>query len=203
MPTAVTEVPYRAVPTDPPRKRWTRTECAAMEASGVWDQQRYELVEGELIEIVPKKRPHVFSLTRILAWAMDVFGADYVNPETSIDVAPQDNPTSEPEPDVIVLTRPMGEIMDRNPQPPEVRLVIEVSDASLGFDLTRKAALYARAGIADYWVVDIAARRFVVHRDPREGAYGSITVYSDQEFVAPLAAPDRAFRIADAFPPIP
>ena len=199
MPTAVTEVPYRAVPTDPPRKRWTRAECSAMEATGVWDQQRFELVEGELISKVPKNRPHVFSLTRVLAWMLSVFGTDYVNPEASIDVAPEDNPTSEPEPDIIVLAKPMGEIMSGNPQPAEIRLVVEISDTSLGFDLTKKAALYARAGIADYWVVDIPARRIVVHRDPRGGLYQSIAVYNDQESVSPLAAPGQEFRVGDAF----
>ena len=48
MPTVVTDRPYRPVPLDPPRKRWTRAECAALETSGVWAQQKLELVDGEL-----------------------------------------------------------------------------------------------------------------------------------------------------------
>lgn len=200
MPTAVTEIPYRPVSTEPPRKRWTRAECAVLGALEPWDQQRLELVDGELINKMGKNRPHINAFTAVLAWLMRAFGEQYVNPEAPINVAPEDNPTSEPQPDVIVLARPSWEIRDANPQPEELRLVVEISDSTLGFDLTTKAALYARAGIADHWVLDVPARRLIVHRDPRNGLYQSIAVYGEHEAVAPLAAPDREFRVAEAFP---
>jgi Uma2 family endonuclease len=200
MPTSVTEVPYRPVPIDSRRKKWTREECAVIEASGAWDQQNLELVEGELISTMGKNRPHTNVLILVQGWLVEVFGLQYVNPETPIDVSPEDNPTSEPQPDLIVLSRPSRDIRAGNPQPAELRLVVEISDSSLGFDLTVKADLYARAGIADYWVVDVAAEKFVVHRNPANGKYQSVTVYSKHESVSPLAAPKSAFRIADAFP---
>ena len=68
-----------------------------MEATGVWDQQKLELVEGELIGKMGKKRAHTNALIFVLAWLVRVFGEEYVNPETPIDVAPEDNPASEPE----------------------------------------------------------------------------------------------------------
>src|SRR5258706_2878302 len=194
------ERPYRPVPMEPPRKRWTRSECLAMEASGVWDQQKLELVEGELINKMGKNRPHTNVLIIVQGWLIAVFGLQYVNPETPIDVAPEDNPTSEPQPDLIVLAKQSRELRHCNPQPADIRLVVEISDSSLGFDLTKKARLYARAGIAEDWVFDVEARSLVVHRDPRNGSYQSVTVYNDQESVSPLASPDREFRIADAFP---
>jgi Uma2 family endonuclease len=200
MPTTVTEVPYRPVPVDPPRKRWTREECAALQATGLWDLKHLELVEGELINRrMGKNRPHINTLILVQAWLVRVFGEQYLNPEAPIDVAPGDNPTNEPEPDLIVLTRPSGEF-DKNPQPIELRLVVEISDSTLGFDLKTKAALYARAGIVEYWVLDIPAHRLIVHRDPRNGLYQSITVYRSDESVAPLAAPHSEFRVGDAFP---
>ena len=200
MPAVVTERPYRPVPTDPPRKRWTRRECAVLEESGLWDRQHLELVEGELITRIGKKRPHVNALTVLHAWCIRVFGEEYVNSEAPIDVAPEDNPTNEPEPDLIVLRRPSGEFRDANPQPGDLRLAIEISDSTLGFDLTAKAELYARAGIVEYWVLDIQARRLVAHRDPQDGLYRSVTVYSEGEPVAPLASPDCEFRAGAAFP---
>ena len=200
MPTVVTETPSRPVPTDPPRKRWTRAECDAFEATGLWDQQRLELIEGELINKMGKNRPHVNTFIIVQAWLMRVFGAEYVNPETPIDVAPEDNPTSEPEPDLIVLARASLELSQNNPQPPDLRLVIEISDSTVGFDLTAKAGLYARAGIADYWVFDIGARRLLVHRNPQAGSYQSVTAYNEHESVAPLSAPQSEFRVGDAFP---
>jgi Uma2 family endonuclease len=122
-----------------------------------------------------------------------------VNPAAPIDVAPEDNPTNEPEPDLIVLTKPSHEFRNANPRPADLRLVVEISGSTLGFDLTSKAELYARAGIVEYWVVDIAARRLIVHRDPREGLYGSVTAYSEEESVTPLASSGPEFLVAGAF----
>jgi len=139
MPTAFTQTHH-----------WTRTECAALEASGLWERQ---------------------------------------NLAAPIDVAPEDNPTNEPEPDVIVLKRQLSHF-----------LVVEIADTSLNFDLTTKAALYARAGIAEYWVLDVTGRRLLVHRDPKSSEYASIVAYGERESVAPLAAPQAEFRVADAFP---
>ena len=198
MPLVVTERPYRPVPTDPPRKRWTRPECATLEETGLWDRLRLELVEGELISKTGKNRPHVNALTVLYPWLIQICGAQFVNPEAPIDVAPEDNPTNEPEPDLIVLTRPSREFRDSNPE--DLRLVVEISDSTLGFDLTTKAALYARAGIVEYWVLDIHARRLVVHRDPRGGLYRLVTVFNARESVALLASPGHEFRIAEVFP---
>src|SRR5205085_9394059 len=115
-------------------------------------------------------------------------------------VAPQDNPTSEPEPDLIVLSRDRTHFKQRNAGPKDLQLVIEVAASTLGFDLRTKSALYARAGIIDYWVLDISGRRMIVHREPQAGRFLSIAAYSVEESVAPLAAPGSPFRIRDAFP---
>src|SRR5580658_7671410 len=199
MPTVITDRPYRPVPPDPPRKRWTRVECAALEASGMWEQQRLELVGGELISKMGKKRAHVNALVAVQAWLVRTFGEQFVNPEAPIDVAPEDNPTNEPEPDLVVLGKPSREFRDSNPRPGDPRLVVEISDSTLGFDLTTKAELYARAGIVEYWVIDVAARRLVVHRDPREGLYRSVTAYREEESASPLASPGIEFRVGEAF----
>jgi len=79
-------------------------------------------------------------------------------------------------------------------------MVVEVADTSLTFDLTVKARLYARAGIVEYWVLDISGRRLIVHRDPRDRRYQSVVAYSHLESIAPLSAPDSTFRVGDAFP---
>jgi Uma2 family endonuclease len=200
MPTVLTEAPVRPIPPDPPRKRWTRAECATLEASGLLDQQKLELVEGELISKMGKNRPHVNTLTLMIGWLMQTFGLLFVNPEAPIDVAPEDNPTNEPEPDIIVLKRELSHFRSANPKPEDLHLVVEIADTSVRFDLTTKAALYARAGITEYWVLDVAGRRLLVHREPKSGSYASVVAYSEEESVAPLAAPQKNFRVADAFP---
>jgi Uma2 family endonuclease len=146
-----------------------------------------------------KKRPHVIVMALIQEWLTSVFGARYVTPEAPIDVAPEDIPTNEPEPDLAVTTRPCEEY-PRNPQPRDIRLLVEISDTTLAFDLRKKARLYARAGISEYWVVDIAGRRVFVHREPQGDKYETVTAYGETESVAPLAAPDRFLPVGDAFP---
>jgi len=170
----------------------------ALETSGIWEQQHLELIEGELISKMGKKRPHANAIAVVHAWLLRVFGEKSVNQEAPIDVAPEDNPTNEPEPDLIVLTKPSREFKD-NPQPADLRLVVEISDSTLGFDLTTKARLYARARIVEYWVVDIPGQRIIVHRDPQAGKYQSIVAYAEQESVKPLASPDHEFRVAELF----
>jgi len=199
MPIALTETPAPVVPPDPPRKRWTRAECATLEASGLLRQERLELVEGELIRKMGKKRPHVTSFKRLHEWLVRVFGWRFVDAESPIDVAPEDNPTNEPVPDLIVL-RHDDTHFKSNPRAQDLRLVVEIADSSLGFDLKVKAALYARAGIVEYWVLDVTGRRLLVHRNPVSGVYADVAAYSEHENVSPLAAPHAQFRVADAFP---
>ena len=147
-----------------------------------------------------KLRPHQIVLVLIHEWLILVFGVRFINTETPIDVSPEDNHTSEPQPDLVVLSRSALEFPVDNPKPSELRLVVEVSDSSLHFDLTTKASLYARAGIVEYWVLDVTAQRCVVHRNPQAGVYTSIVAYAKGEEVAPLAAPDRLLSVASVFP---
>ena len=86
MPTAVTETPYRPVPVEPARRHWTRAECEALKTIGLPDYQKLELIDGELISKMGKNRPHINALIFIQAWLIRVFGWEFINPETPIDV---------------------------------------------------------------------------------------------------------------------
>jgi Uma2 family endonuclease len=200
MPASLTERLSPPAVQDPPRKRWTRTECERLEAAGIFEQQHVELIEGELIVKMSKNPPHVDAAALLLGWLIQVFGARFVNHEAPIDVAPEDNPTSEPVPDMILLKRKFTGFGSSRPQPGDLELVIEIADTSLAFDLNIKAALYARAGIIEYWVLDVPGRRLIVHRDPQNGEYGSVTAYNEHENLAPLSAPNSAFHVQTVFP---
>lgn len=193
MPVAV-ENPVSAAA--PPHKLWTRAECEALERAGVLEMERYELIAGELVLKMGKKAPHMQTLMRLVRWLRSVFGETIVAQEPSISVHPEDSPTSEPEPDAIVLNRSfLG--LDRLARPEEIRLVAEVSGATLAFDLTVKAGLYARAGIAEYWVLDLQGRRMIVHRRPEGGKYLDVAGYLEDESVATLGAPEATIRVGD------
>ena len=76
-------------------------------------------------------------------------------------------------------------------------LVIEVADSSLDFDTNEKRLLYAKAGIREYWVVDINGRRLLVYRDPQAGDYATQLALGPADAVSPLAAPAAVVRVAD------
>jgi Uma2 family endonuclease len=199
MPTTLGALPPPP-PAAPPRKIWTRDEILALEGTGILDTQHLELVEGELIQKMPKRRPHSIGLRTLQIWLVQVFGPRFVEQEVPIDVAAQDNHINEPEPDIIVLKREFSSFRTANASPEDLRLVVEVAYSTADFDLGTKAALYARAGIPEYWVLDLIGRRLVVHRDPRDGAYLSITSFGEHESVAPLGAPQQQFSVGAALP---
>jgi Uma2 family endonuclease len=196
MPTVLKHPTPMPPPLIPARKRWTREECKVFEASGVFERERLELVGGELISKRGKNRPHVNALRMMLIWLQNTFGNEFVDVEAPIDVHPEDNPSSEPEPDLIVLKDKCSSFVSGNPQPKDIRLLVEISDTSLNYDLSVKAALYARASIFEYWVMDVNGRRLISHRDPAGERYASVTVYSEDEYLAPLAAPQVEFCAA-------
>jgi Uma2 family endonuclease len=203
MPASVTENLSPPASEHPPRKRWSRAECERLEGLGIFDQQHVELIEGDLIDKLGKTRPHVDAAALLFGWLMPVFGGRRVNHAAPIDVAPEDNRTNLPEPDLIVLKREYSEsggYWSATPQPKDLDLVVEIADTTLAFDLTVKAALYARAGIVEYWVLDLTGRRLIVLRDPQNGRYTSVTSYSELESIAPLAAAGSDFQIRGALP---
>ena len=99
MPNLLIDPPAATPPPEPPRKRWTRAECAVLEASGLFDGQRLELIEGELINRIGQNPPHIWGVAFLRNWLQTVFGLDRVLQDCPIDVAPGDNPINEPVPD--------------------------------------------------------------------------------------------------------
>ena len=184
--------------TPPQHKRWTRAECERLVSTGILQPDRYELIAGELVLKVSKGHPHMLSLMRLIAWLHPIFGPMRVLPEGTIDLHPEDHPTSAPEPDATVLRLPMQEL-GAPPGPRDILFVAEISNTSLLFDMTVKAGLYARAGIQEYWVLDVESRKVIVHRQPEAGRYCEVAAYGAGETLATLAAPERAIDVGELF----
>ena len=177
--------------------RWTREDCARLEEAGFLNY-RYELIEG-VINKIGRKMPHAVVVAILLDWLFEIFGSSFVVTQASINVSPEDNPTSEPLPDAIVLSRPGGEFLNY-PQPEDIRLLIEVSDTTLRYDLKTKSRLYARSGIAEYWVVDLDGRSVHVHRQPENGIYAEISKHEADETISTLSNPVAILAVARLFP---
>lgn len=178
-------------------KRWTRAEFEQTAAN--LGLEHLELVEADVFDKGGDTPAHAASEALLYERLAGSVGAQRVRRAARIDVAPEDNPRNEPEPDLIVLNRDFAELTN-NPGPQDLLLVIEVAgDSTLGFDFHTKSPLYARAGIVEYWLLDLAGRRMIVHRDPQAGRYRYVVAYSAEEYLAPLAAPAALLRVADAF----
>jgi Uma2 family endonuclease len=92
-----------------------------------------------------------------------------------------------------------GDYSRRHPLPQETLLIIEVSDSTLGFDTGEKSQLYARAGIREFWVVDIQDESVIIHRNPSESGYASIVARSSSEGIQPTAYPAITLSLAWLF----
>jgi Uma2 family endonuclease len=194
MPTIAPQI--ETIPSSPIRFIWAREDCECLERDGYLEPGKYELIEGNIIPKMSQKRPHINTNTVIISRLIRLFGENYVQLPGPIDVSPEDNPTSHPEPDAAVLKRPATEYSN-DPRPSDIHLVVEVSDSTLRFDLGTKANLYARAEIVEYWVVDVNTRQLHVHRNPVNGVYQNITVLGEQDSVTLLAKPNDTIPVSD------
>lgn len=185
----------------PNRKRWTRSECDVMRETGILTG-RYELIDGEVISKMGQKPPHSLTVVRLYAWLTAVFGALFVRTQLPIDADGADPDHNEPEPDVAVTAESNNVYADRHPGPADLLLAVEVSDTTLRYDLIVKGSLYARAGIREYWVVDLTGRQVFVHRGPTGDGYTELTAYHDGESVAPMSRQDDSVRVGDLLPPL-
>ncbi|CAN5915535.1 Uma2 family endonuclease [soil metagenome] len=151
-----------------------RVEYDALIAKGFLVGEPIELVEGQLVIMAPQGDLHWLTVTRLSRLLFDAIPADEGTVSVQGPLAADD--LSEPEPDLYV-TAP--EHASQRGLPMHASLVIEVAASSRAYDLGVKARLYARVGIADYWVVDVNGRRMIVHRDPGDDGYASIDVITD------------------------
>ena len=180
----------------PPLKTWTRAEIEAVEAAGLLAGRRYELIEGEVYDKMGQNPPHASAIAALQYLLAAIFGVGCLRTQLPVEPSAADAPSSLPVPDVVVTRESYLAYRERHPGPADVVLVAEVADSSVLFDTKRKASLYARAGFADYVVVDLAHREVLVFRDPRDDNYRSVSVLHSGEDFIPLAAPQSRIPVA-------
>ena len=187
----------------PIRRLWTIEEFEEAGELGLFDpDERLELLYGEVYKkLSPQLTPHATAVELAAETMRATFhGKVHVRNQNPFNIGQR----SQPEPDVYVAR---GEIRDyAKAHPRTAEIVIEIADTTLRMDLGKKAALYASAGVPDYWVVDLKNRQLVVHREPEEDLespsgfrYRSVSRHAESEFVKPLRA-DAEVKVADLLP---
>jgi Uma2 family endonuclease len=176
--------PFESVAEPLPRKRFTREEVERLTDEGFFDGQRFELIDGDLIDKMGQNPPHGSTIQRLLIAFSKLFNVGLIRIQLSLEAAPGDRTRSVPEPDIAVLKESKPDFDFRHPRGDECILVAEVSDSTVRFDLSRKATLYAKAGVPEYWVVDLTRRVLVAHRQPRGSSYSLIQFFVEGDTVS-------------------
>ena len=178
--------------------RWTREAFEKLAEVGLVDPDaRLELIDGEILQkMSPQSSRHATAVLLVAEALRSVFASPAYTIRVQLPLAL--GPYSEPEPDVAVVEGPPRRYRDEHPS--SAVLVVEVADASLAFDRTRKATLYARAGIPDYWIVNLLDGVLEVHRRPEGDAYRQHHVLTPRDRVRPLAQPEVELPVAELLP---
>jgi Uma2 family endonuclease len=181
--------------------KWTINDYYKMAEVGLFYGKRVELIEGEVIKMSPIGRPHVITV-KTAAHVLEVAFGDgwFVQTQAPLRLLG----TSEPEPDIAVVR---GVFEEFEEHPTTAELVVEVSDSTYYKDSRLKASFYAKAGIADYWVINVDKRQLEVFRQPTEDdeaeygfSYGSRQLYKIGESVSPLAKPSASVLVVNLLP---
>lgn len=184
------------------RRKFTKEEYYRMAEMGFFSGQKVELIDGEVIVMSPKRTPHFTSVwlgSHILEQA---FGEGFVvRSQGPLDLGE----LGEPEPDVAIVKGTARDYALAHPK--TAVLILEVADTSLDYDRTTKASLYAKAGIPEYWVLNLQDYRIEVFRKPAPMekqpfgyGYRSLRIYLPEEEVTPLTKPDAKIKVADLLP---
>jgi Uma2 family endonuclease len=193
-----------ALRTPPHRlRRMTRVKYDRLVETGALDSgDRVELLDGLVVVREPQGSRHAVVVDLVIAALERALGEDYYvrgdKPLALDDV-------SEPEPDVAVVRGHPRDYLDAHPAAPV--LIVEVADTSLADDRIRKGGLHARAGIADYWIVNLVDNVLEVYRRPERAPsgrsgwrYRGVRLFGRNAMIALLVAPRARIRVAALLP---
>ena len=185
-------------------RRWKRVEYDRLIDLGAFKPgEHLELLGGHLIVSEPQGTLHTTAVGLVHDALRLCFGAGWLI-RCQMPIALDDE--SEPEPDVAVVPGTWTDYAVAHPA--LAALVVEIAETSLREDRRRKATLYARGAVADYWILNLVDRVLEVCRDPITAAmqrsgwrYREVTIVQPDASVAPLARPDHPIAVADLLPP--
>ena len=175
--------------------RFTISQYHQMSEAGILSENdKVELINGEIIEMSPIGRRHTACVNRLNSVFSQLLGKKVI-------VAVQNpillNNLSEPEPDIALLKPRTDFYESGHPQPQDIFLLIEVADSSIEYDRDVKIPLYASSGITEVWLVDIYQQVIIVYRYPSENGYRDIQTLSRGEKLSISAFPENNLLVDD------
>jgi len=190
--------------TQPPLtlRRWKRVEYERLVDLCLFEGDPVELIGGQVVVAEPQSSYHATVVGAADDALRSILPPGWIV-RAQMPVALDDE--SAPEPDLVVVPGIRADYRESHPARPV--LAVEVADSSLAFDREHKGSLYARAGVQDYWIVNLIDRLLEVYRDPRPDPsapygwrYRSVETRMPPAVVVPLALPSTPIAVADLLP---
>jgi Uma2 family endonuclease len=164
------------------------------EAGILSEDDRVELIGGEIVEMTPIGSRHAACVNRLnRLFGERLVGRAVISVQNPIRLSEY----SEPQPDLALLKPRADFYAQAHPKPEEVLVVVEVAETSATFDREVKVPLYARAGIAEVWLVDLAEACIEVYRQPSSQGYGETQRVQSGQLLSPRAFPDLELAADD------
>ena len=166
------------------------------EAGILREDERVELIRGELIEMAPIGSRHMGLVTRLMRMLVHAVANDAVVSTQNPVVLP---PDTEPQPDITVLKPRADDYQESLPTATDVLLMIEVADTSLRYDRDVKLPIYAEYGIPELWLFDVQARAVSIYRDPAVQGYQRQLTPGKNEKISPARLPHVQIDLAEVW----
>lgn len=165
------------------------SEYVALAKLGVYDDERVELLRGQVVRMAPQGEEHAWVVQSVVRLLLEAFGkwAD-VRPALPLEASED----SMPEPDFALVPRSKGP----GPHPTKALLLIEVSHSSLRVDREIKAPLYAETGSPEYWIIDVEKAALEVYRAPQDGRWTGQFTLTARDVIRPVAFPEVEVSLA-------
>ncbi|WP_293145803.1 MULTISPECIES: Uma2 family endonuclease [unclassified Microcoleus] len=176
--------------------KWTVADYHRIIAAGILEGRKVELIGGEIIEMAPEGESHAYCSDEAGEYLMYLLGDRAKVRQGKPITLPLNN--SEPEPDIAVIQRLGQNYREHHPYPENIFWLIEYSNSTLTKDLGIKNKIYAAAGIAEYWVVNLRTMELIVFRDPTDAGYQFRETLTHGN-INPLAFPNVSVAIDRLF----
>lgn len=169
------------------------------EEKGPGSTRRMELIDGEIIDMMPPGPFHSgITEEAVEAIRRKVSAALRVRSQNPISI----NKHNEPQPDIAIVEKRQDSYTVSHPTPDDIRLVIEISDSSLDYDLNIKRLVYAKAEIEEYWVMDVQERELHLFRRPWQGDYTEHLSFKEDEEIICSTIPELKLSVREMLPAI-
>ena len=183
--------------TDIQRHLFSVDEFARMGEAGVFaEEDRVELIDGEICEMTPIGPPHAVVVNLLAELLITrLAGRAYVSIQNPVRL----DRHTEPQPDLTVARRRLDVYAGRHPEAGDILLVVEVADSSLRYDRMEKVPRYGKAGIPETWLVDLSAKTVTAYTGPGPGGYAREQIRRRGEVIAAIGVPELGLRVDEIF----